>query len=99
MAMYDWQELLARWEQEKLTAEQAIGQLLQWGQEATRTFARQAQLERLKHRVAELANLSTLNCVYFTLLVVGVVYAVVILIAGGRSAYMACWTSRVAVGL
>ena len=56
MAMYDWQKLLAHWEQEKLTVEQAIGQLLQWGQEATRTFARQAQLERLKHRIVELAD-------------------------------------------
>lgn len=33
-------------------------------------------------QLTDLANLSTLSCVYFTLLVVGVVYAVVILIAG-----------------
>lgn len=33
-------------------------------------------------QLTDLANVSTLNCVYFTLLVVGVVYAVVILIAG-----------------
>jgi membrane protein implicated in regulation of membrane protease activity len=32
--------------------------------------------------MADLANLSTLSCVYFTLLAVGVVYAIVILVAG-----------------
>lgn len=32
--------------------------------------------------LTEFANLSTLSCVYFTLLIVGVVYAVVILVAG-----------------
>ncbi|RME45491.1 MAG: hypothetical protein D6791_10625 [Chloroflexi bacterium] len=33
-------------------------------------------------QLTELANLSTLSCVYFTLLMVGIVYAIVILIAG-----------------
>lgn len=36
----------------------------------------------LQGQIAEPLNLSTLNCVYFLLLLVGVVYAVVILIAG-----------------
>jgi membrane protein implicated in regulation of membrane protease activity len=38
--------------------------------------------ELLKGQLAEPLNLSTLNCVYFVLLIVGVVYAVVILVAG-----------------
>lgn len=33
-------------------------------------------------QLTELTNLSTLSCVYFTLLLVGVVYAIVILVAG-----------------
>jgi polyhydroxyalkanoate synthesis regulator phasin len=57
MAMYDWPELLRQWEHKKLTAEQAIGQLLQWGQETARTWiAWRAQLEALERQVAALVS-------------------------------------------
>jgi polyhydroxyalkanoate synthesis regulator phasin len=57
MAMYDWEELLNRWEHKKLTVEQAIGQLLQWGQATSKTLAAwPAHLEALKRQVVKLAQ-------------------------------------------
>ena len=39
MSLYQWDELLIRWQSETLTSEQAIGQLLLWAQEAATQLA------------------------------------------------------------
>jgi hypothetical protein len=48
MSRYEWNELVKGWQNERLTAEQAIGQLLLWGQETT------AQVQQLAATVATL---------------------------------------------
>jgi hypothetical protein len=35
MSRYEWNELIKGWQNETLTCEQVIGQLLLWGQETT----------------------------------------------------------------
>jgi hypothetical protein len=53
MSMYTWVELLKLWEQERLTIEQVVGQLLQQGQASQRAqTALQRQLETLERRLA-----------------------------------------------
>lgn len=53
MAMYAWGELLKLWEQERLTMEQVIGQLLQQGQASNNTQRTlQRQIDALERRLA-----------------------------------------------
>ena len=41
--MYEWTELIKLWEQERLTPEQVIGQLLRYGQQV---YSAEAELRR-----------------------------------------------------
>ena len=50
MSMYDWDDLIKRWEAGSLTIKQAIGQLFLWGQLVAE------RLQRLKVRISNLEN-------------------------------------------
>lgn len=62
MSTYPWQELLKRWARAELSPEQAIGQLLQWGEATTQQLntqtlavaALQRQVTQLSEQVARL---------------------------------------------
>ncbi len=53
MKKYPASELIKKWEREELTADQAIGQLLQWVvalvERVTKLEAAQSKIERTKH--------------------------------------------------
>jgi hypothetical protein len=62
MSMYPWHELLKRWARAELAPEQAIGQLLQWGEATTQQLNNQAltiaALQReVTHLRAQIAHL------------------------------------------
>lgn len=55
MSRYDWDDLIKRWQNEALTPEQAIGQLLLWGQAAAAQAQQlQQQITLLESRLAQL---------------------------------------------
>ncbi|MFN8490586.1 MAG: hypothetical protein U0350_23555 [Caldilineaceae bacterium] len=54
--MYAWSELIRLWEQERLTAEQVIGQLLKYGEQRERAEA--ALLRRVEILEQTVATLS-----------------------------------------
>jgi hypothetical protein len=57
MAMYAWDELLNLWENERLTTEQVIGQLLQQAQHSQTTLqAGQRRQEALEQALAALST-------------------------------------------
>lgn len=54
--MYEWRELKLLWEHERLTPEQAIGQLIGWGEQThTTAFTLQRRQELLEQQVKNLA--------------------------------------------
>ena len=54
--MYEWRELKLLWEHERLTPEQAIGQLIGWGEQThTTAFTVQRRQELLEQQVKNLA--------------------------------------------
>jgi len=54
--MYEWREFKVLWEHERLTPEQAIGQLIGWGEQTyTIAFTLQRQHELLEQQVKNLA--------------------------------------------
>ncbi len=61
MATYAWAELIKRWESERLTTEQVIGQLLQQGQQSQTTVQPLVQTTQRRQEALEqaLAALST----------------------------------------
>ncbi len=55
MSKYDWADLLSKWKREELTAEQAIGQLLLWGEEVLkRVKGLESSVVKLKREKAAL---------------------------------------------
>ncbi|MFN8495507.1 MAG: hypothetical protein U0350_48375 [Caldilineaceae bacterium] len=55
MAAYNWDTLKWQWEHAKLSAEQMMGQLLQWGELThQQSIANQRQLEALERQVLAL---------------------------------------------
>jgi hypothetical protein len=55
MSRYDWEELLKRWRNETVTVEQAIGQLMLWGEECA------TQLKQLAGELARLQRQAEVN--------------------------------------
>ncbi|MBV7338192.1 hypothetical protein KFU94_60200 [Chloroflexi bacterium TSY] len=52
---YDWDELRSKWRLEQLTVEQAIGQLITWGQQhEDRLVALMREMEGLAQSLADL---------------------------------------------
>ena len=55
MAVYDWETLKWQWEHDKVSMEQMIGQLLQWGEQThQQSTTNQRQMEALERRVIAL---------------------------------------------
>ena len=55
--MYDWTELTKLWEVERVTAEQAIGQLIKHGEAHQLSLVDlQRRMERLEHTIALLTT-------------------------------------------
>ncbi len=53
--MYDWTELIERWEHERMTPEQVIGQLLKYGEQSHKNEAElRRRLETVEQTVAML---------------------------------------------
>ncbi len=50
MSVFDWDDLIKRWEQETLPAERAIGRLLRWGKLVAE------RLHKLKVKISNLEN-------------------------------------------
>ena len=56
MAAHDWETLKWQWEHDKLSMEQMMGQLLQWGEQThQQCTANQRQMEALERQVMTLA--------------------------------------------
>ncbi|MFN8492151.1 MAG: hypothetical protein U0350_31420 [Caldilineaceae bacterium] len=56
MAAYDWETLKWQWEHDKVSMEQMMGQLLQWGEQTHQQCTNhQRQLEALERQVIALA--------------------------------------------
>ncbi|MFN8486593.1 MAG: hypothetical protein U0350_03315 [Caldilineaceae bacterium] len=59
MAAYDWETLKWQWEHDKLSAEQMVGQLLQWGEQTHQQgAANERKLEALERQVTALLALA-----------------------------------------
>ncbi|MEZ4726060.1 MAG: hypothetical protein R3E79_02880 [Caldilineaceae bacterium] len=57
MSTYTWPELIKRWARAELSPEQAIGQLLQWGEVTAQQLHTQAQeIATLQRHVAQLSD-------------------------------------------